>query len=599
MSKTTRALFCAVFVVGCLQATGGVAQETPFAQLRADYDAHTPVPGESSIGLIPDTIGDGAWNFFGSITENPTDPGAELWPLSYSTTGPHAVVDGNAYIYPDQDYGLPGIKNGQLILGANEGVPDDDELAVHSGQAGRTHMVTRWTAGESAVGDVKLAGTMRELGIVVDGVTFSVFADGVRHLGPAHINTEEGLDFDVDVTVASGSSVDFVVGKNGNFFSDHSALSVDITPTVIIPPSPRVVLADLRADYDAHTPVPGEPSLGLIVDTHGHGEWNFFDSATANPTDADADLTPLSYSNTQPHAVVAADSYVDPDQGPYFLAGIKNGQLILGANEGFPNADEVGVHPGQSGRTYMVTRWTAGEGEDGEINVSGAARELGVVCNGITFAIYADGDLAFDGGALTGPSAVDFDFDANVTVGSSIDFVVGNNGNFACDHSALSVAITRPELITGDFNNDGVLDVDDLDLLGNEIIAGTDNPDFDVTGDGVVDLGDQETWLDEAASANGFTAPYLNGDTNLDGTVNAQDLNALALSWQQVIGAWSGGDFNADNIVNAADLNLLALNWQQSTPMGAQAVPEPAVLLLLWPFLAAGFMLRTAKHRGI
>ena len=542
MSNTTRALFCVVFVVGCVQVTGGVAQDVPFAQLRADYDAHSPVPGEPSIGLIPDTIGDGAWDFFGSVTENPTDPSAELWPLSYTTTGPHAVVDGNSYVDPDQDFGLPGIKNGQLILGDNEGFPEDDEVAVHSGNAGRTYLVTRWTAGESAAGDVKLAGTMRELGVVVDGITFSVFTDGLRHFGPAYVNTETGVDFDVDVTVGSGSIVDFVVGKNGNFFSDHSALSVDITPTVIVPPPPRIVLADLRADYDAHTPVPGEPSAGLVADAHGQGAWNFFDSATANPTDAGADLTLLSYSTTQPHAVVAADSYIDPVQG-FGLAGIKNGQLILGANEGFPNFDEVGVHPGQADRTYMVTRWTAGEGEDGEVNVSGTARELGVICNGITFAIYTDGNLAFDGGAITDPTTVSFNFDANVSVGSNIDFVVGNNGNFACDHSALSVSITIPELITGDFNNDGAFNGEDLDLLGNEIIAVGNNRDFDVNSDGVIDLADQTRWLEEAASANGFTEPYLSGDANLDGTVNAQDLNALALSWQQVIGSWSRGDF--------------------------------------------------------
>jgi len=150
---------------------------------------------------------------------------------------------------------------------------------------------------------------------------------------------------------------------------------------------------------------------------------------------------------------------------------------------------------------------------------------------------------------------------------------------------------------SGDFNNDGFLNVDDLDLLGKEIIAGSDNADFDVTGDQAVDLADQEKWLLDAALANGFTESYLNGDANLDGTVNASDLNALAINWQATVDPWSQGDFNADGVVNATDLNALAISWQQSIPMAAQAVPEPAALLLWGQFLAAGLLLRTARRR--
>ena len=76
-----------------------------------------------------------------------------------------------------------------------------------------------------------------------------------------------------------------------------------------------------------------------------------------------------------------------------------------------------------------------------------------------------------------------------------------------------------------------------------------------------------------------LTAPFLLGDANLDGTVDAQDLNSMAVNWQQSIAKWSAGDFTADGEVNAADLNLLALNWQSSTPLAA-AVPEASALAL-------------------
>ncbi len=90
-------------------------------------------------------------------------------------------------------------------------------------------------------------------------------------------------------------------------------------------------------------------------------------------------------------------------------------------------------------------------------------------------------------------------------------------------------------------------------------------------------------WLSVAATENGFGAPYLGGDANLDGTVNAQDLNSLALNWQENVDPWSQGDFNTDGFVDASDLNALALNWQNSIPtaVAAAAVPEPNSLTIL------------------
>ncbi len=106
--------------------------------------------------------------------------------------------------------------------------------------------------------------------------------------------------------------------------------------------------------------------------------------------------------------------------------------------------------------------------------------------------------------------------------------------------------------------------------------------------DGLVSDLDLEQWLQGAATFNGFAAPYLFGDANLDGTVNATDLNALALNWQNNISSWGGGDFTADGVVNAGDLNKLALSWRESIPTAAVAVPEPGCLAMLG--IAFGFL---------
>ena len=132
-----------------------------------------------------------------------------------------------------------------------------------------------------------------------------------------------------------------------------------------------------------------------------------------------------------------------------------------------------------------------------------------------------------------------------------------------------------------DFDGDGDVDADDIDALVGEIVAGTYDYYFDLTDDQAIDNDDLNQWLSEAATENGFAAPYLLGDANLDGSVDATDLNALALSWRQDTALWSAGDFTADGKVDAADLNGLALNWRQSIPTASnEPVPEPAALFL-------------------
>jgi hypothetical protein len=132
-----------------------------------------------------------------------------------------------------------------------------------------------------------------------------------------------------------------------------------------------------------------------------------------------------------------------------------------------------------------------------------------------------------------------------------------------------------------DFDDNGVCDTVDIDLLGTEIIAGTNDTAFDLNGDTVVDLADQDMWRGIAATENGFAESYLNGDADLDGSVVAGDLNALGTNWQSSPdGPWSHGDFDANGFVDAGDLNLLGLNWQGSIAAAASAasVPEPSTL---------------------
>ena len=149
-----------------------------------------------------------------------------------------------------------------------------------------------------------------------------------------------------------------------------------------------------------------------------------------------------------------------------------------------------------------------------------------------------------------------------------------------------------------DFDGDDLCNTVDIDLLGKEIIAGTNGAEFDVNGDGVVNLADQDQWRADAADANGFAEPYLNGDADLDGSVLVGDLNAVGTNWLTSPDPWSSGDFNADGTVDVADLNLLALNWQRSIAAASPsaAIPEPSTSLLMWWTVVLGWLSRCARR---
>ncbi|WP_428940276.1 endonuclease/exonuclease/phosphatase family protein [Fontivita pretiosa] len=111
----------------------------------------------------------------------------------------------------------------------------------------------------------------------------------------------------------------------------------------------------------------------------------------------------------------------------------------------------------------------------------------------------------------------------------------------------------------------------------------------------------------EAAGTALLVQTAAAGDANLDGLVDAIDLEALSLGWQQTDAFWTAGDFTYDGVVNLRDLYLLAQNWQPSSQLlyerlaalglPANQLPEPGLFLVgvtAW----AAIVLRPGRRRG-
>lgn len=139
-----------------------------------------------------------------------------------------------------------------------------------------------------------------------------------------------------------------------------------------------------------------------------------------------------------------------------------------------------------------------------------------------------------------------------------------------------------------DFDGDGSLGLGDINALRGAIIAGTNDGDFDVTGDGSVDLTDLAAIVNDREKLNTYF-----GDANLNGEFNSADFVAVFTTAKYETGqaaTWEEGDWNADGLFNSSDFVVAfsdAGYEQGARPVNA--VPEPnAICLLLLGLVCIG-----------
>ena len=134
------------------------------------------------------------------------------------------------------------------------------------------------------------------------------------------------------------------------------------------------------------------------------------------------------------------------------------------------------------------------------------------------------------------------------------------------------VTLDSPIALWGDFDEDKIRSLDDLQLLGMAIADGGSVATFDVNTDGLLNGGDHSYWVE-------WLAGWRPGDADLDGEVSFSDFLLLSASFEAV-GGWDKGDFDGDNKVDFEDFLILSANFGVA-PGDAVAVPEPRCLLTL------------------
>ena len=197
------------------------------------------------------------------------------------------------------------------------------------------------------------------------------------------------------------------------------------------------------------------------------------------------------------------------------------------------------------------------------------------------------GDTWLGNTPLTDPFDQSLGYPAQAKLGDYYDMISDNTGvslaYAATFNGGQDVFYLRIDAeIRCDFDDDRVCDLADINGLLSEgpIAAGVPvtmgaNDQFDLTGDGVINLADRDAWLAIAGSQNGLTSPYALGDADLNGVVDAVDYASwIANRFTETL-LWDEGNFNGDAFTDGFDLLEWNLNQSDSA-----AVPEPTLFVV-------------------
>jgi len=135
--------------------------------------------------------------------------------------------------------------------------------------------------------------------------------------------------------------------------------------------------------------------------------------------------------------------------------------------------------------------------------------------------------------------------------------------------------IGETAILAGDLSDDGWVNADDADLLCDNMGGDPNTYDFDEDGD--VDEDDLDYLIENLVDRQDGGIGTRRGDINLDGVINATDLQIMAGNFGLSGLGYADGNLNCDAVIDGTDLLLLQSNFGFS----ATGAPEPATLAMI------------------
>jgi hypothetical protein len=160
------------------------------------------------------------------------------------------------------------------------------------------------------------------------------------------------------------------------------------------------------------------------------------------------------------------------------------------------------------------------------------------------------------------------------------------------------LTVPDPPTVPGDFNEDGVINVADIDLLAEAIRGGSTDPKFDLNSSGAADMGDADILIIDLLNT------YY-GDANLDGEFNSADFVFTFIfgEYEDDIdgnSTWGEGDWNMDGDFNTSDLvfTFSKGGFEEGPRSAVSAVPEPASCVSFLCGIVSLLGFRTLRRRS-
>ena len=234
----------------------------------------------------------------------------------------------------------------------------------------------------------------------------------------------------------------------------------------------------------------------------------------------------------------------------------------------------IGLRVASTATSAGTLSWTADSGGVTPI-VSGGDTIFGAGTSNLVLDLSADPGVATAGTEylLVDNSAAVTGTFTGVAEGATVSIGGGNDGTISYaggDGFDIVVTAVGGGSVTGDFDGDGDVDCDDIDLFAGTFgsVAGGSPADRDLTGDGTVDIADALMHIQTlvVTMPNGVTGTFQ-GDVNCDGNVNVLgDAFVLVASLGTTSGAvYTDGDLNFDGAVNVlGDAFALVANLNSS-----------------------------------